>query len=335
MANKGLGRGLDALFPGVAASQPAKAADQTGDSRTLMLDVDCMEPNPRQPRKRMEREALEELASSIRTEGIIQPLLVRSAATPGRYEIIAGERRWRAAKMAGLREVPAYVREMSDQDVMVAALVENLQREDLNPAEEARALQELKERLSLTQEELAQRLGKSRSMVANALRLLQLPESALESLEKGAISAGHARCLLSLAPDEAGMAAFLARILANKLSVRDCEDAVAHWKKHGSLPWSEEGADPRATPARRRKSPEFKQLEKSLAALLKVKASLSGTPDKGRISLAFASGDELLRLLGLLGLKDAGDANETNEANEVKNAPDEPDSAGGESGETA
>jgi ParB family chromosome partitioning protein len=300
-----------------------------------MLDVDCMEPNPRQPRKRMEREALEELASSIRTEGIIQPLLVRSAATPGRYESIAGERRWRAAKMAGLREVPAYVREMSDQDVMVAALVENLQREDLNPAEEARALQELKERLSLTQEELAQRLGKSRSMVANALRLLQLPESALESLEEGAISAGHARCLLSLAPDEAGMAAFLARILANKLSVRDCEDAVAHWKKHGSLPWSEEGTDPRATPARRRKSPEFKQLEKSLAALLKVKASLSGTPDKGRISLAFASGDELLRLLGLLGLKDANETNDADDANEVKNEPDEPDDAGGESGETA
>ena len=143
MALKGLGRGLDALLPGGVATPSSTAGGQGADARTLMLDVECMEPNPSQPRKRMEREALEELASSIRTEGIIQPLLVRSAKTPGRYEIIAGERRWRAAKMAGLREVPAYVREMSDQDVMVAALVETLQREDLNPAEEARALQEL------------------------------------------------------------------------------------------------------------------------------------------------------------------------------------------------
>ena len=308
MALKGLGRGLDALLPGGVGTPASNAGGQGADARTLMLDVECMEPNPSQPRKRMEREALEELASSIRTEGIIQPLLVRSAKTPGRYEIIAGERRWRAAKMAGLREVPAYVREMSDQDVMVAALVENLQREDLNPAEEARALQELKERLSLTQEELAQRLGKSRSMVANSLRLLQLPQAALESLEEGSISAGHARCLLALAPDGDAMAGFLARMLANKLSVRDCEDAVAHWKKQGCLPWSDGGESPKKAPARRRKSPEFKQLEKSLGKLLKVKTSLSGTPAKGRISLSYASEDELMRLLGLLGLKDVKEA---------------------------
>ena len=308
MALKGLGRGLDALLPGGVGTPAVNAGDKGANARTLMLDVECMEPNPSQPRKRMEREALEELASSIRTEGIIQPLLVRSAKTPGRYEIIAGERRWRAAKMAGLREVPAYVREMSDQDVMVAALVENLQREDLNPAEEARALQELTERLALTQEELAQRLGKSRSMVANSLRLLQLPQAALESLEEGAISAGHARSLLALAPDGDAMAGFLARMLAYKLSVRDCEDAVAHWKKQGRLPWSDGGEAPKKAPARRRKSPEFKQLEKSLGTLLKVKTSLSGTPDKGRISLSYASEDELMRLLGLLGLKDVKEA---------------------------
>ena len=308
MALKGLGRGLDALLPGGVGTPAVNAGDKGANARTLMLDVECMEPNPSQPRKRMEREALEELASSIRTEGIIQPLLVRSAKTPGRYEIIAGERRWRAAKMAGLREVPAYVREMSDQDVMVAALVENLQREDLNPAEEARALQELKERLALTQEELAQRLGKSRSMVANSLRLLQLPQAALESLEEGAISAGHARSLLALAPDGDAMAGFLARMLAYKLSVRDCEDAVAHWKKQGRLPWSDGGEAPKKAPARRRKSPEFKQLEKSLGTLLKVKTSLSGTPAKGRISLSYASEDELMRLLGLLGLKDVKEA---------------------------
>ncbi len=305
MAFKGLGRGLDALLPGGVVQQPAGASEQAGDSRTLMLDVDRIEPNPSQPRRRMENKALAELASSIRTEGIIQPLLVRSAKTPGRYEIIAGERRWRAAKMAGLREVPAYVREMNDQDVMVAALVENLQREDLNPAEEARALQELKERLALTQEELAQRLGKSRSMVANSLRLLQLPAQALESLQEGAITAGHARCLLALAPDEDAMADFLAHVLSDRLSVRDCEDAVARWKKQGTLPWSEGRTDAGKAPARRRKSPEFKQLEKSLASLLKVRTSLSGTPEKGRISLSYASEDELVRLLGLLGLKDA------------------------------
>ena len=159
-----------------------------------------------------------------------------------------------------------------------------------------------------TQEELAQRLGKSRSMVANSLRLLQLPQAALESLEEGAISAGHARSLLALAPDGDAMAGFLARMLAYKLSVRDCEDAVAHWKKQGRLPWSDGGEAPKKAPARRRKSPEFKQLEKSLGTLLKVKTSLSGTPAKGRISLSYASEDELMRLLGLLGLKDVKEA---------------------------
>ena len=291
-----LGRGLDALLPDL--NENPEGVREIG--------IGLIDPNPDQPRRTFPEEGLAQLAESIRQQGLLQPVLVTPEG--GRYRLVAGERRWRAARKAGLETIPCVVREMSLREQMEAALIENLQREDLNPAEEARALQELKERLALTQEELAQRLGKSRSMVANSLRLLQLPQAALESLEEGAISAGHARSLLALAPDGDAMAGFLARMLAYKLSVRDCEDAVAHWKKQGRLPWSDGGEAPKKAPARRRKSPEFKQLEKSLGTLLKVKTSLSGTPAKGRISLSYASEDELMRLLGLLGLKDVKEA---------------------------
>ena len=160
----------------------------------------------------MTDQGLEELAKSIALQGVIQPLLVRRSREKGKYQIIAGERRWRAAQLAHLSEVPVFLKDLSDEDVMLVALIENLQREDLNAAEEASALQELKDKLSITQEELARRLGKSRSMIANSLRLLQLPKDALTALREGRISAGHARCLLAFADHPEHVQGFLSYI---------------------------------------------------------------------------------------------------------------------------
>ena len=278
MMNKGLGRGLSALIPG---NMTPGNGERKKDGMTVLVPISNVRPNVRQPRKTIPQDSLEELAASIRSQGIIQPLIVRETGTPGSYEIIAGERRWRAARLAGLREVPVLIRSMSDEDVMIVALVENLQREDLNPAEEARAIQELKNKLSLTQEDLAKKLGKSRSRIANSLRLLQLPEEALTSLEKGAISAGHAR----------------------RLSVRASEDAVSAWKKTGRMPWNEtEAAEHPVRPAPARRSGEFKKIEQHLSTLLHCRTRISGTPQKGRVSLAYKSEEELLRILSTLGL---------------------------------
>ena len=302
MMNKGLGRGLDALIPMNATPGTNR---QNQDGMTVLVPVGSVRPNKKQPRKTISQESLEELARSIRSEGIIQPLIVRRTDTAGTYEIIAGERRWRAARLAGLREVPVLVRTMSDEDVMVVALVENLQREDLNPAEEARAIQELKDRLGLTQEDLARRLGKSRSRIANSLRLLQLPEEALTSLEKGEISAGHARCLLSTAGDPASCQTLLRHMLEDRLSVRASEDAVDWWRKNGRMPWSEDSAPaaPAQRPARKKRA-EFREIEKHLSTLLSCRTRISGTSEKGRVSLSYKSEDELLHILTVLGLKD-------------------------------
>ena len=293
-ANRGLGKGLGALL--------GDAALRTDTSDNLYLPISQIEPYANQPRRHFDEEALQDLADSIREHGIIQPLTVRRLSS-GYYQIIAGERRWRAARLAGLREVPVLVRSMSDEDVMIVALVENLQREDLNPAEEARAIQELKDKLSLTQEDLAKKLGKSRSRIANSLRLLQLPGEALTSLEKGAISAGHARCLLSVADDAQACRILLGHMLKDRLSVRASEDAVSTWKKTGHMPWNEtETAVPPARPAPARRSGEFRQIEQHLSTLLHCRTRISGTPQKGRVSLAYKSEDELLRILSALGL---------------------------------
>lgn len=197
---RGLGRGLDALFRNVTpAERPSSAKVDSAEvpapsvpKNTTTLPIAALTPCKGQPRKHFDEAALDELAASIRSQGVIQPLLVRPRRTETAtiYEIVAGERRWRAAQRAGLTEVPVYLRELSDEDALTAALIENLQREDLNPLEEAQAIQSLRERLPYSQEELAQRLGKSRSAVANSLRLLQLPRPMQDALKDGRI---HAR----------------------------------------------------------------------------------------------------------------------------------------------
>ena len=212
----GLGKGLDALFLDNAIDESAGSVSR--------LPINDIEPNRDQPRKTFDEEALSELAKSIADHGVIQPLLVRPM-TDGSYQLIAGERRWRASRMAGLSEVPVVIREMSDSEAMELALVENLQREDLNPIEEARGFQLLMETYALTQEQAASRVGKSRPAVANAMRLLLLPNDVLQMVETGVLSAGHARALLGL-PQSEDMVALAKLIVEKGLSVRETERMV-------------------------------------------------------------------------------------------------------------
>ena len=294
---KGLGRGLDALFGG---SEPKREQEAASSS----LPVSSLRPNPGQPRRHFDEVALRELAASIKAQGIIQPLLVRPLAGGETYQIVAGERRWRAAQMAGLDNVPVYIRELSDKEVMAAALIENLQREDLNPIEEAEALQALREALDLTQEELAARLGKSRPAVANALRLLQLSAAARDDLQTGRISAGHASCLLGI-DEPAAAEALRLRIQSHGMTVREAEDAAAFWRGNSALPWlEEEKQDRKPAPQKisRKKSPAFKVLQKDLSSALGCAAKISGDENGGRISLNYDNKQELDALLEKFGV---------------------------------
>ena len=296
---RGLGRGLDALF--------RNQAEPVQHKETGMLPVTLLRSNPHQPRTLFDEDALDDLAQSIKSQGIVQPILVRPIAdtSPQAYEIVAGERRWRAAKKAGLGEVPVLVRELSDADVQVVALIENLQREDLNPLEEAKAIEGIQKNLELSQEDLAQRLGKSRSALANALRLLQLPEAMQYSLENGSISAGHARALLSLHENAEIQEQLHLAILDKELSVRDAESAVACYKRSGALPASmakKTDAAPKTPKASGRgKSASLQQLQSHLREALHPKATISGSDDMGRITVPYESAVQLAKIMAQLG----------------------------------
>lgn len=334
-SNKRLGRGLDALFR--HTNEPAKAEEIT------KLALRAMFPNPDQPRKHFSDEALSELTASIKEHGVLQPILVRPIPQnqesqnhiPSQplYQIIAGERRWKASQLAGLVEVPVIIRHFNDQETLAVALIENLQREDLNPIEEAEALHHLRETYKLSQEELARQLSKSRSAIANILRLLQLPQNIREDIASGALSAGHARALLSIS-DDAVQHELHSRILSQLFTVRDAEEAVSHWKEKGTLPSFESTQnrpqnednphfiqeavqntiqDTNApTPASgklnaqqstsRRKAPAIKLLQKQLTEHLSVKSSISGTESKGKITLNYTNAEELQSILHALGL---------------------------------
>jgi len=268
---RGLGRGLDELLPKV-------------EKGVRQVSLDDLEASPRQPRRTIEDAAIAELATSIRRRGILQPLLVRPSGR--RFEIVAGERRFRAAKRAGLSEVPVIVRELSDQEALEIAIVENLQREDLNPVDEARALEQLLG-FGLNQEKIARAVGKSRSAVSNTLRLLKLPASALEALAAGRISAGHARAIL--AQDEADMEWALDQIVRRDLSVREAE----------SLRRSAEG-EGRSRRTASIYADMYADLERDLTRHVSAKVRIKGEK-RGRIEIHFHSPDELERLLDLLG----------------------------------
>lgn len=301
-ANKGLGRGLDALFGG---SEPQREIN----AHSSMLPLTALRPNPDQPRRSFDPESLKELADSIKAQGIIQPLLVRPQSDGTSYQIVAGERRWRAARLAGLTQVPVFVRELSDKEVMAAALIENLQREDLNPIEEALALQGLRDTLELTQEELAARLGKSRPAIANALRLLQLSQAARDDLSAGNISPGHARCLLGVTDADAAES-LRQRIISHALTVREAEEAASFWRKNHMLPWQAEknsadeaqGEKETRPRAGRKKSPQIRSLQENLSQTLACKTLVSGNEQNGKITLTYASTAELQKLLARLGV---------------------------------
>ena len=295
-----LGRGLTALL------EDMEAAPQNGENAEIAIEL--LKPNPWQPRHEFNDENLNELAQSISNQGIIQPLLVRELADKT-YQIIAGERRWRAAQKVGLRHVPVFIKALSDEEVMTAALIENLQREDLNPMEEAQALKKLRDTLNLTQEMLSAKLGKSRSSVANAIRLLQLSEEAQNDVSKGTLSAGHARALLAIS--DAELAEEVRKyIVEHHLSVRETEDIVSQWKNKGNLPWKE--AEESKQPKKKTEKSENKdntskkntiseQLEKILAKVLDCNTRVRGNENHGKITIAYTNAEELQKILIKLG----------------------------------
>jgi ParB family chromosome partitioning protein len=222
MARQSLGRGLSALL----GDEPSAVVPATSDSAEI--DIDLIDPNPQQPRTRFAQENLNELAASIRANGVVQPIVLRPKGS--RYEIVAGERRWRASQKAELRRIPAVVREVSDEKMLELALVENIQRQELNPIEEASAYKRLIETLGLTQEEVSERVGKSRNIVATSMRLLKLPGEIQRELEEGRLSAGHGRALLM--SDDAGVQRLVAQdIIDRRLSVREAEQAIKRGRR--------------------------------------------------------------------------------------------------------
>lgn len=273
---RGLGRGLGALIDDFSAPETQQEVTR--------LPLQKVEPNPNQPRRRFDEEELQALADSIAEHGILQPLAVR-AMEGGFYQIIAGERRWRAARLAGLKEVPVVVVEADDRTVMELALIENLQRQDLNPMEEAEGYRVLTEEYGLTQEQAAARVGKSRPAVANALRLLALPEDVRSLVEKGELSAGHARAVLSL-PTPARQRAAAQKILTLRLSVRQaeamCKRLAAEEKKQ--------------EPAKRPAVNYIAECEKALTRRLDRKVRIVGGKRKGRFELEFYGEEDLQRL---------------------------------------
>lgn len=277
----GLGRGLNALL-----GDPDLPEQNEG---SVSLPISQVEPGLNQPRKRFDEEALADLAESIRVHGIIQPLTVRRLAT-GYYQIIAGERRWRAAKAAGLQEVPAVIIEADDRKVMELGLIENLQREDLNPAEEARGYRTLMEEYGLTQEQVARQMGKSRPAVTNTLRLLALPDEVMKLVEEDALSAGHARAILG-APTAALQKEAAARVVKEQLSVRQTEALVKSLQKKKKEKPSPQGPD---------LSLYLGELEKDLAGRLGRKVKIAHKGKKGRIELEYYNEQDLEALLALL-----------------------------------
>jgi ParB family transcriptional regulator, chromosome partitioning protein len=290
---KGLGLGLEALLGPKVPDTPASAAE----GPPSVLPVTALRPGVYQPRTRMDEGSLYELAQSIKSQGVMQPILVRPVAEPGRYEIIAGERRFRAAQLAGLAEVPVLVKAVADEAAAVMALIENIQREDLNPLEEAQGLQRLVRDFGLTHEQAAQAVGRSRSAASNLLRLLNLAEAVQQMLLAGDIEMGHARALLALPAAEQVMAA--QEVAAKKLSVREAERLVARQAKA-----ADEGTTPAKVRAAAAKPRDITRLEERLADVLTAPVEIrlrKGRASQGEIAIPFASLDELDALLDKLG----------------------------------
>jgi ParB family transcriptional regulator, chromosome partitioning protein len=287
MPKRALGKGIGALLG---------ENDSSESSPVIEVALASLKPSPEQPRQEFDESSLKELAQSIREKGVLQPVLAEPD-TDGFYTIIAGERRVRAARLAGIMKIPVIVRRFSLQEKLEIALIENVQREDLTPIEEALAYRRLMDIAELSQEQVASRVGKDRSTVANTLRLLKLPEEAREALSHGLISAGHARALLALvsAVDQHEL---LKRIVENEISVREAEDMAA-WFNKGKK--GKPSTSKKSVASTTRKEPEIKELEQKLIEKLGTKVEIRGTVKKGRIEIAYFSSDDLERILQILG----------------------------------
>ena len=297
----GLGRGLDALFPEKSADDKqakadkekntAKAAETAADSSKsaeMMVKISKVEPNLNQPRKQFDEDSLSELAESIKQYGILQPLLVSDKKDY--YEIIAGERRWRAAKMAGLKEVPVLVREFSEQEIVEISLIENIQREDLNPIEEAKAYRRLIDEFHLKQDEIAERVSKSRVAVTNSMRLLKLDERVQQMLIDEMISPGHARALLGISDGETQAAAAM-KIFDEKLSVRETEKLVKKLLEPPAKPKTEKNSTEDAI---------YESLEERMKGIIGTRVFIHRKKNnKGKIEIEYYSKEELDRIIDL------------------------------------
>ncbi|RKX93624.1 MAG: chromosome partitioning protein ParB [Spirochaetes bacterium] len=280
-----LGKGLGSLIP--------QTEDPEIGASTVVTNIaiNLIHPNPNQPRKTFKEEALTELADSIKQQGIIQPIIVEKDG--GRYNIIAGERRFRAARMAGLFEIPVIIRKYTDEEKLEAALIENIQREDLNAIEEAQGYHMLMRTLNLNQDEVAQKVGKKRSTVANSLRLLNLPEDIQASLAEGRITAGHARTLLSVV-NPSDMRILYSRILNDSLSVRESERQAA------TLNNGVRNTAPPPEPAAKVANPEISRMEQQFIDALGTKVSVKGGLKKGKIEISYFSLDDLERIYDII-----------------------------------
>ena len=292
MASKkgGLGRGLESLFndqPSVATEESTESVEkkENGDNSVVYIDINDIAPNRNQPRKTFDQEKIAELANSISEHGIIQPLIVREISTG--YEIVAGERRWRAARQAKLKKVPCIVREFTDEENMLIAIIENMQREDLNPIEEAEGLNQMIKTYGLTQEEVSKSVSKSRPYITNSLRLLRLPGEIRDLVSEGKISTGHARAIVNV-DSKKEQADICGKIIEEGLSVRAVEKMVKEGKKE---------------PAQRRKKAKSHQIisvENHLKDIFGTKVNINQKGKKGKIEIEYYSTEELNRLLEML-----------------------------------
>lgn len=288
---KGLGRGLGSLFGDFEdeSSENKKEVEvkveQVIVNEPKEIEIGLIDRNPDQPRKNFDDEALEELASSIKNYGVIQPIIVKEV--DGRYVIIAGERRWRASRIAGLKTVPCVVKNYTEQEVSEIAIIENLQREDLNPIESAKAIKSLISQYNLTQDEVADKIGKSRPAVANTLRLLLLPEQIIALVESNKLTAGHARALLAV-ENPVKQKELALQIVEQGLTVRDIENIIKHLNK------------PKTEVVVKEKSLELKDFEERIKRVFSTKVSIKGNESKGKIVIDYYSKDDLDRIYDIL-----------------------------------
>lgn len=288
--NRGLGRGLDALFADQApVDRPAEEKYQREEDdsvdRVVYININDIKPNENQPRKNFDEEKINELSASIREHGIIQPLVVRKQGHG--YEIVAGERRWRAARGAQLKEVPCLIREFSDEENMLIAIIENMQREDLNPIEEAEGLEQMIRTYGMTQEEVSKSVSKSRPYITNALRLLKLPEEIRRLVAEGRLTAGHARALIPV-EDKKLQAELCRKIIEEGLSVRKTEELASKAGK------------PKKRPVKKTKSADTVHVERELKDLYGTRVTINEKGKKGNIQLEYYGTEELNRLIELL-----------------------------------